>query len=806
MIHAVARRAKSLSSSRIETFTPFETTWMELLNKFIAWINGSAAGERRDENAWRLEGFLCDYHSEILERLRLDYTPVFGSALLEQANEQIVPRKSKARDSVAEARVADARHVLAQVVFRCLVEAVLLHHLEKLNQSNQKAVALRRELDSVRGGIVIHMHSFLREEQPSNEFGIRFDTLIEDPNEKLAARQLGKLQIYGNLLSIGAHDATLPSRLHISSLAALFQEFRDTLLPSYFAARVRSRALRNSLAEALDTQNSAEWEKLLGAGTELLPYDYDLRVWQEWHKNFRLGLAHRLAKIYHELIQQNKLNAEARAKFGSLFPAASRAETERVFFRERPLDDSSATPYVQVIDVDSAVLVAAPTSDAPAADNRSIALPSLLHVPLTLHINPERASDARNLAYCFYPPFVELALEFWDFATYKAEALTLQDYPILLKRRCLMTAPPLGGKTWMHGAMIQLHHVQQLGPVFYLDLEDFAYSGLSFFAYASRELSVRFHLDREKVSWVQEKLLGADFANQIFWHLDGWDRVPDEHKPNVAIRLRDLSQFLLSTSDPPRTRSLLEANKHRLSGIVRLLPFDELRIEEYLNAYVHLDDEVSVARLRALAKQLPHLAKLPGGLEHICTHARLVDVVRILFAFLDRTEASWNGHAIHTAALVERDMDAAFAKSRYVQAAYEIVKRSRVGADDATIGDAPRFTIPQFAEKLQWLKEWEREKTARAYFDLAARARIIARAQDDDESYQLNIPEIGYLLDAMIGAQVNPLAHLNQAYQELSKAPDNLRARIGFAYAAWRAQFFQLQQIAETQSIVSTRL
>lgn len=358
----------------------------------------------------------------------------------------------------------------------------------------------------------------------------------------------------------------------------------------------------------------------------------------------------------------------------------------------------------------------------------------------------------------------------------------------------------------MHRVMIHLHHAQQLGPVFYLDLEDFAYSGLSFFAYASRELSVRYHLERERVSWVQEKLFSADFANQIFWHLDGWDRVPEEHKPNVAIRLRDLSQFLLTTSDPVRTRNLLQANKHRLSGIVRLLPFDDRRIEEYINAYVHLDDEVSAARLQELAKQLPNLAKLPGGIEHICTNARLVDLVRILFSFFDKTERSWNGQAIDIAALVERNMDAAFEKSKYIQAAYEIVKRSRVGSDDATMGVAPRFTIEEFAAKLHWLKEWEREKTARTYFDLATRARILSRAQDDDESYQLNIPEIGYLLDAIAGAEVNPLAQLNERHQELLKAPDNLRARIGFAYAAWRAQLFQLQKIADTRRVASLQL
>lgn len=133
-------------------------------------------------------------------------------------------------------------------------------------------------------------------------------------------------------------------------------------------------------------------------------------------------------------------------------------------------------------------------------------------------------------------------------------------------------------------------------------------------------------------------------------------------------------------------------------------------------------------------------------------------------------------------------MDAAFEKSKYIQAAYEIVKRSRVGADEATIGDAPRFTIQEFAAKMHWLKEWEREKTARGYFDLATRARILARTQDEDESYQLNIPELGYLLDAMAGGQLNPLAQLSEAHQQLRKTPSNLRARIGFAYAAWRAR------------------
>ena len=795
-----------MSGPKIETFTTFETTWMDLLNKFIAWMNGSSAGERRDENALLFEDFLFEYHSEILDRLRLDYTPIFGSQLIEQGKEQTVSRKPKTQDLKAELRIEDARHEIAKVVFRCLIESLLLNHLERLNQSNQKLTPLRRELDLVRGGIVIHIHGFLRYEPLSNEFGIRFDNALEDPDEKLATRQPEKLQIYGNLISVGEHDATIPSRLHISTLPALFEEFRDKLLPSYFLARVRSRAIRNHLADVLDKQDSGALGKLLAAGTELLPYDYDLRVWQEWHKNSRLGLAYLLAKIYHELVEENKISDEARAKFDPLFSVESRARTEHILFRDRPLDDDLAATDVQVIDVNNTSLVATPAAGAPAADRPSISLPSFLHVPLTIRATPQAASDAYDLAYCFHPPFIEPAIEFWDFATYKTHELTLKDYPVLVNGRSLMTAPPLGGKTRMHAVMIQLHHVQHLGPVFYLDLEDFAYSSLSFFAYASRELSVRFHLDRARLSWVQDRLFSADFANQILWHLDGWDRVPEEHKPNVAIRLRDLSQFLLSTSDPARTRQLLEANKHRLNGVVRLLPFDDMRIEEYINAYVHLDDEVSVSRLQELAKQLPNLAKLPGGLEHICAQARQVEVVRILFEFLNKTESSWGGHAINTAALVERDMDAAFQESKYVQAAYEIVKRSRVGVDDESIGDAPRFTIQEFAEKLQWLKEWEREKTARSYFDLATRARILARAQDDDHSYQLNILEIGYLLDAMIGAQIYPLAQLNQAYQELFKSPNNLRARIVFDYAAWRAQLFQLQKMRDTQRILSLQL
>lgn len=795
-----------MSGCRIETFNTFETAWMDLLNKFIAWLNGSAAGDRRDENASRLEDFLFESHSEILKQLCLDYTPIFSKHLIEQAKEQNGMRQSEPRDIAAEARIQDARHAIAKEIFRCLIEAVLLQHLVKLNQSNQRGMALRRELDFVRGGIVIHIHCFLRDENAANEFGIRFETLYENPYEELAARKESKLQLYGNLLSIGAHEATLPSRLRISTLRALFQEFRDTLLPSYFAARVRSRVTRDNLMEALAKQDSREWENLFGVGTELLPYNYDLRVWQEWHKNFRLGLAYRLAKIYHALVEDKKLNVVTRAKFDPLFSTAPHADPAPILFRDHGSDEFVSAEDVQVVAVDSAALVTTSAADSPVTERRGIILPSFLHVPFTIHTNPHAPSDVRDLAYCFYPPFVEPAIEFWDFATYQTSPITLQDYPLLARARCLLTAPPLGGKTWMHGAMIHLHHVRQLGPVFYLDLEDFAYSGLSFFAYASRELSVRYHLERERVSWVQEKLFGADFANQIFWHLDGWDRVPDEHKPSVAIRLRDLSRFLLSTSDAVRTRNLLEVSKHQLRGIVRLLPFDDGRIEEYINAYVHLDDEVSATRLKELAKQLPTLAKSPGGIEHICTHARLVDVVRILFAFLDKTERNWNGHPINSAALVERDVDAALEKSKYIQAAYEIIKRSRVGADDATIGDAPRFTIREFAEKLQWVREWEREKTARTLFELATRARILARAQDDDESYQLNIPEIGYLLDAIAGTHVNPLVQLNRAYQQLEKAPYNLRPRIGFAYAAWCAQSFQLEKMSKAQLFVPLQL
>lgn len=772
---------------------------MDLINKFIAWLNGSAAGDRRDKNAQLFENFLSEYHSEILKRLYLDYTPVFGSQLIEQAKEDQAARKAKARDMVAQARIADARHAIAKVVFRCLVESMLLHHLEKLNQPNQNVSALRRELDRVRGGILIHIHSLLRDEQPANDFGIPFDTRVEDPHEKLAAQKAGKFQIHRNLISIGTHDTTLPSRIHISTLVALFQEFRDELLPSYFTARVRSRAARNNFADVLDKPNTKEWMNLFGAGAELLPSDYDLRVWQEWHKNFRLALAYRLAKIYHALVEEKKLGTDAHTKFGPLFAEATHTTPKPIFFRDKSLEAQIATTDVQVIDVDSTALVVTSAADTPTTDRPTIALPSFLHVPLTIHTNPQNASTENDLAYCFYPPFIEPAIEFWDFATYKTYEFTLKDYPVLTQGRCLMSAPPLGGKTWMHGAMIRLHHAHQLGPVFYLDLEDFAYSGLSFFAYASRELSARFDLDRERVSWVQEKLFHADFANQIFWHLDGWDRVPNEHKPGVAIRLRDLSRFLLSSSDPVRTRQLLEQNKHRLSGIVRLLPFDDGRIEEYINAYVHLDDEVSASRLRELAKQLPNLAKLPGGIEHICTYARSVDLVRILFAFLDKTEWSWNGRPINTVALVERDTEAALEKSKFIQATYEIVKRSRVGGEDATIGDAPRFTIQEFAEKLEWVKEWERERTARTYFDLATRARILARTQDDDESYQLNTPEIGYLLDAMARAQVNPLAQLNEVYRQVQITPDNLRAKIGFAYAAWRAQLFQLENIGKTK-------
>lgn len=795
----------SLGSS-FETLTPFETTWMELLNQFIAWLNGSAPEKHRGENVRRFVDFLFEYHFEILPRLRLDYTPVFDRALIAQGQAQPDPREANPRVLAAEARIAEARHAVAQVVFRCLSEAILLPHLENINQSRAKAAALRRELDLVRGGIVVHMHSFLRAELHARENGVRFETGMDDPHEKLAAKNLPKLQVYGNLLSIGAHDAALPSRLHISTLRTLFQEFREALLPSYFAARVQSRAVRNNLAEVLDTQASAEWRNWFGAGAGLLPYAYDLRVWQEWHKHFRLGLAYRLAKIYHDLVQENKLSAAARTKFDPLFPVETRAGTPSIFLREQPLDDASDSIELQVIAVDDTARVGMTTADAPEIEPHGITLPSFLHVPLTIHTREQFGDDAHEVAYSFFPPFVEPALEFWDFATYKTYPLTLQEYPSLVHRRCLMSAPPLGGKTRMHAVMMQQHRVRQLGPVFYVDLEDFAYSGLPFFAYASRELSVRFHLERERVSWIQEKLFSADFANHIFWHLDGWDRIPEEHKPGVAIRLRDPGQFLLSTGDPVRTRQLLEANKHRLSGIVRLLPFDARRIEEYIQGYVHLDDEVSAARLKVLSEQLPNLAKLPGGLEHLCTHARLVDVVRILIEFLNQTEWSWQGHAINTAALVERDMEAAFGQSKFVHAAYEIVKRLRVGAEDATVGDPPRFTISEFADKLEWLKEWEREKTARTYFDLAERARILTRSQDGELSYQLNIPEIGYLLDAMAGAQVNPLADLHLAHQTLLNAPDNLRARIGFAYAAWRAQFFQLNQIAEKERIGSAPL
>lgn len=779
---------------------------MELLNQFIAWLNGSPAGERRAEKVLRFEDFLSEYHSEILPRLRLDYTPVFDPPLIEQGKEAQVTRAANSRILAAEARIAEARHVVGQVVFRCLSEAALLQHLENVNRSHPKATALRRELDLVRGGIAVHMHSFLRAEMPAHRVGIRLDMASDDTREKLGARQPAALQVYGNLISIGVHDATLPSRLHISTLRTLFQEFHEALLPSYFVARVQSRTVRNNLAEILDKKDSGEWDKRFGSGVELLPYDYDLRVWQEWHKNFRLGLAYRLAKIYHELVQENALSDAARERFDSLFPGETRQGTQSIFFREHPSDDSRAPEAIQVIEVESSLLVSTTISDAPEIEPHGITLPLFLHVPLTIHSRTVYSTDTNDVAYSFFPPFIEPVIEFWDFATYKTYSLTLQDYPSLVHGRCLMSAPPLGGKTRMHTAMMYLHQARQLGPVFYMDLEDFAYSGLSFFAYASRELSKQFQLERERVSWVQEKLFSADFANQIFWHLDGWDRISGEQKPNVAIRLRDLSQFLLSTGDPVRTRNLLESNRHQLSGIVRLLPFDETRMDEYIQGYVRLDDEVSAAPLQGLAGQLPNLAKLPGGLEHICTNAHLVDVVRVLFEFLNRTELSWNGHPINAAALVERDTETAFEKSRYVRAAYEIVKRSRIGAANTTIGETPRFTVAEFASKLEWLKEWEREKIAHTYFDLAERARILARIQDDEPSYQLNIPEIGYLFDAMASAQVNPLADLQLAHQNFSNAPDGVRARIDFAYATWRAQFFQLNKMAARQRFESSLL
>lgn len=403
--------------------------------------------------------------------------------------------------------------------------------------------------------------------------------------------------------------------------------------------------------------------------------------------------------------------------------------------------------------------------------------------------------------------FVVQDLDYYDPLNEITRAITIDEVVGSTNRRLVLAAPPDGGKTRLQQEIV----LRARDPNIYhlwIDLKKFPTSGFrSFHRFAANQVLNMLERNREPVIKLEEDLLALDLDRKVCWHLDGWDMISKSDRPSVATTLIPISQFTFSTSNPNFALEVFKTQETPFSGVISIQLFTAEQIREFVraNSTTQTINRVKVER-RIL--QLPGHAKLPGGLEYMCTHPELGTIVDILLGYINNNLMRIGEPGLNPNELVFDGLKEVAWQSDVLTSSYLIVKaalrRSRRTSNnplqETGIGASSKdFSQIRIDEILPYMGAGNREENRQLAMERIAKAvrGKLLQVNDDGRTYCFVVPEVGFLLAAIaMLAPYHGKRWLGRALREFQQDTWDPIHQMALALGAWHQEKLLLRDFS----------
>lgn len=400
--------------------------------------------------------------------------------------------------------------------------------------------------------------------------------------------------------------------------------------------------------------------------------------------------------------------------------------------------------------------------------------------------------------------FVAPNLEYADLLGAVSRPASIDDFSSSKNQHLFLTAPPGGGKTRLQQEL--LLRARNSGTFhLWIEIRDFPSSGFrSFHRFAANQLLDLVCGNPELLFRLEDDLISLDRNGRICWHLNGWDELAHSDRLSTATECVRLSQFILSTSNQAHTLGIFKSRGLSLSGVVKIQPFTQNQILEFIRANL-TGDIVNGGRIGTRTLQLPGIARLPGGLEYICAHFEDETCVDILLGYLDFALTQIGQPKIDPNELVYDGLKEIGWQSDVLTSAYLIAKatlnHSRRISNDAVIKTRyssssehlSQIQIDEISPYMGTTKREENRQLAMERIEKVIRGKLL-QVNDDGQTYRFVVPEIGYLLAAIaVLSRVHGRRWLDRALRVFEKDPHNPIHQMTLALGAWHQERLYLR-------------
>ncbi len=381
-----------------------------------------------------------------------------------------------------------------------------------------------------------------------------------------------------------------------------------------------------------------------------------------------------------------------------------------------------------------------------------------------------------------YSVYVPQNLEYTDLKS-ETQHQTTMDELIIASNKCLiLTAPPDGGKTRFQQELILR---TSTSPNYHIgiNLNNFVSSRFhSFHQFAAFEILKMLKQPYGTIIRLAEELLTLDLEHKICWHFDGWDDTPESERPAISMTIASLSQFTFTASSPSSLIKYLRDKGVDVQGVITIHPFAIEQIHEFIN----LNFAGDAVRIQRCAFQLPGLARLPGGLEHICKFPGMETIVEILLGYINRNLERIGEPAINPDELIFDSLKEFDWQSESFIAAYRVVKAA---VSLALI--RKNFSVIRPNEILPYMGGTNRERNhllATHGITQGVRAKLW-QSNNENQSLQFIVPEVGLLLAAVAScASVNGPRWLDYTLGKFQHDPCDPFYQIMMTLAMWHQE------------------
>ncbi len=358
----------------------------------------------------------------------------------------------------------------------------------------------------------------------------------------------------------------------------------------------------------------------------------------------------------------------------------------------------------------------------------------------------------------------------------------------------VIAAPPGGGKTRFLQKILLLTHTSKVYHL-YVNATEFSVARFrTFYHFAANEILTRSDSDRRDILNLENDLLMLDMNGNIIWYLDDWDCNCQRDLSSVSSSLAGLGKFILVTSNPFLPIEQLSSNGLGPSGFVKILPFTQSQITEFIKLNSPAPSP-GQARAERRALQLPGLAQYPNGLQYICSHPEHETVVDVLLGFINSILKKNKESVFNLDGVVLNNFEKILRESNSVGACFPIVKalcsRARGTNDD--------FTSITIDEILPYMGASNQAENRQLAMEKIARAMEggFLQLNDDGQSYRFVVPEVGFLFSAITSlSKHHNRRWLDVVAREFQSNPHEPIRQTVLAFAAWCQEKLLMQDIS----------